>query len=165
MEKAAISLTAKNEGPSLSVVGDTYRLVITGRQTNGEFALIDMLVPPGGGPGPHAHPGMHETFYVQEGEIEVKTESGAYTATAGCTIYIPKGGGVHCFKNKSDRMAHLLCYVVPAGLDEFFLEIGQPVAPGVFLPPPTLDAAALNNLRAIAGKYGTTIFPPDFLDR
>lgn len=59
------------DGPSLSVMGDTYRLVITGEQTGGAYAVVDMLIPPNGGPGPHA--GFQEAFYVMEGEIEVKT--------------------------------------------------------------------------------------------
>jgi hypothetical protein len=43
------------EGPSVSVVGDAYRIVIGSEQTNGVYALIDMLIPPKGGPGPHSH--------------------------------------------------------------------------------------------------------------
>ncbi|WP_262895697.1 hypothetical protein [Pedobacter endophyticus] len=33
----------KSQGSHLSVVGDTYRIIIPGKQTNGEFAIIDML--------------------------------------------------------------------------------------------------------------------------
>lgn len=160
-----IALTGKTEGTTLSIVGDTYRLAITGKQTNGDFALIDMLVPPGGGPGPHTHPLINETFYVQEGEVEVKTESGTHIAKAGSTVFIPKNGGVHSFKNKTDRVAHLICIVVPSGLDEFFLEIGKPVAPDMFLPAPVLDRAEQKRLGEIAAKYGMQVFPPDFLDR
>ncbi|GAB3641331.1 hypothetical protein [Spirosoma arcticum] len=39
--------TALQEGQILSVVGDTYRLVVTGEQTGGDYAMIEMLVPPG----------------------------------------------------------------------------------------------------------------------
>jgi quercetin dioxygenase-like cupin family protein len=159
------NIVDKDEGVSLSMVGDTYRLIITGKQTKGEFAIIDMLVPPGGGPGPHIHPHMHETFYVQEGEVEFKTELGAHVATAGNTVYIPKGGGPHSFKNKTNQMAHLLCVVSPAGLDDFFLEVGQIVKPGTFLPVPELDKAALQQLQTIAAKYGMQVFPPDYLEK
>lgn len=54
----------------ISVVGNTYRIIISGKETMGEYAIIDMIVPPGGGPPPHAHPSFHESFYVVEGEIE-----------------------------------------------------------------------------------------------
>jgi len=52
MENANSSLTvvAPQEGPSVSVVGDTYRIIIGSEQTNGAYAFIDMLIPPKGGP-------------------------------------------------------------------------------------------------------------------
>ena len=150
---------------SLSVVGDNYRILISGKETGGAFATIDMLVPPGGGPGPHAHPAFQESFYVVDGEIEVKSEFGTYTATKGAFVSIPKGGVVHCFKNKTDKIAHLLCMVVPSGLEEFFEEIGQPVEAGTFLPAPHPDPDALKALFAIAERHGQKVYPPDYLDK
>ena len=151
-------------GESLSVVGDTYRLLITGAQTGEAFAVVNMLIPPGGGPGPHAHAGFQESFFVVEGEVVVKTKEQTYTARKGSFVSIPKGGVVHDFKNESATAAHLLCLLAPAGLDKFFQEIGRPVAPGTFLPPPPMDPAAQKKLQAIAEKYGQQVFPPDYLD-
>jgi hypothetical protein len=34
---------------------DAYTILVTGAQTSGRYCLIDMLVPPGGGPPPHRH--------------------------------------------------------------------------------------------------------------
>ena len=47
MENTNNSLTAvaPHGGYSLSVVGDTYRIIIGSKQTNGAYALIDMLIP------------------------------------------------------------------------------------------------------------------------
>src|ERR1700712_1389081 len=115
------------EGQNLSVVGDTYRILITGKETGGAFAVIDMLVPPGGGPGPHSHADFQETFHVLDGAIEVKSEQGNYTATKNGFVAIPLGGLVHCFKNNTSAVARLWCVVVPAGLDECFVELGRPV--------------------------------------
>lgn len=56
MSKDQLTKVLENEGEYVSVVGDSYRIVIGGKQTDGEYALIDMFVPPGGGLGPHAHP-------------------------------------------------------------------------------------------------------------
>lgn len=155
--------TGPQDGTSLSVVGDTYRILISGKETGGSFAVIDMLVPPGSGPGPHAHPDFQESFYVIDGEIEVRSEASTYIAPKGAFVSIPKGGIVHCFKNKSDKMAHLLCTVVPSGLEAFFEEIGQPVAIGEFLPAPPMDGAAMERVKGLAGKYGQQLFPPDYL--
>ncbi|MCK8494728.1 cupin domain-containing protein [Spirosoma sp. RP8] len=150
-------------GKSVSVGGSTYRILASGKDTEGAFATIDMLIPPGGGPGPHAHADFDETFYVIEGEVEVRSEFGTYVAAKGSYITIPKGGVVHAFKNKSEQTAHLLCTVVPAGLESLFEEIGQPVAVGQFLPPARLDEATLKKLQAIAEKHGQQLFPPNYL--
>jgi len=78
-------------------------------------------------------------------------------------VVIPKGGIVHSFKNKTANLAHLLCTVIPAGLEEFFIKIGEPVAPGAFLPPPPMDPESIGKLIKIAEQYGQKVYPPDFL--
>ena len=154
-----------DQGTHLSVLGGTYRIIIPGKQTDGEFAVIDMQIPAGSGPGPHAHASFHESFYVLDGEVEFKTEEGKSIARKGDVITIPKGGAIHSFKNVSNNMARLLCTVVPAGLDEFFEEVGTPVQAGEFLPAPQLDAEMVKKLMATAKKYGQEVYPPDYLDK
>lgn len=151
-------------GEILSVVGGNYRILVSGKQTNGAFSIIEMLIPPRNGPGPHAHANFFESFYIVDGEVEVHSEAGSYTAKKGSFVVVPLGGVVHCFKNVSDKLAHLLCTVVPAGLEEFFEEIGQPVAAGEFLPSPPMDPESMKKLQAIAQKHGQIVYPPNFLD-
>ena len=161
-KQAPVTMGAE-DGQNVSVVGDTYRILVHGKQTGGEFATIDMLIPPGGGPGPHAHANFQETFYVVEGEVEVKSEVSVYTAKKGSYVVIPKGGIVHGFKNKSDKPAQLLCTVVPSGLEDFFMEVGQPVKDRSFIPPQPPDAEAMKRITAIAEKHGQKLYPPDYL--
>jgi hypothetical protein len=61
-------------------------------------------------------------------------------------------------------MAQLLCTVVPAGLEEFFEEMGEPAVAGEFLPPPPMDPESIENLQAIAQKHGQIVYPANFLD-
>lgn len=163
LKKPAQIIKADN-GDLVSVVGNTYRIVVSGKQTDGAFAIIDMLVPAGGGRGPHAHAGFDESFFVLDGEIEVKTENGKYVAKKGDFVHIPKGGLIHCFKNITEQTARLWCTVVPAGLDEFFLEAGKPVKKGEFLPASKPSEEEKKVLFALAEKYGQKLYPPDFLD-
>jgi quercetin dioxygenase-like cupin family protein len=164
MSKTTAGVTAlgPKQGKNISVVGDTYRILISGAQTGGAFATIDMLIPPKGGPGPHSHAAMQETFYVVDGEVEVKTKALTYTARKGCFVSIPLGGVVHQFKNRSKSTAHLLCTVVPAGLDALFLKIGKPVRAGTFLPPTPPTKKELTRMAVAAKKYGQKLFPPDY---
>ncbi len=163
--KKHATIVKAGEGKGLAVMGSSYRIVIPGKATGGAYSVIEMLVPPGGGPGPHAHAGFQESFYVLDGEVEIKTEDGTYTADKGTFVNIPLGGLVHFFKNKTDKMARLWCVVVPAGLDAFFEEIGEPVPFGTFVAPPPMTPDIMKKLLAIAGKYNQEIFPPDYLDK
>ncbi|MBC7866368.1 MAG: cupin domain-containing protein [Gloeobacteraceae cyanobacterium ES-bin-316] len=152
-------------GEDFSVVGDNYRLLITGKETENAFAVIDMLIPPGGGPAPHAHATFQESFYVVEGEIIVRSETQTYVAKTGAFVSIPKGGAIHSFKNESGVNTHILCIVVAAGLEEFFKEVGEPVEYGKFLPPPIMDEAAGKKMAAIAKKHHQEVFPPDYFEK
>jgi len=164
-KKQSVITLGGQEGPCVAVAGGNYRILVSGKQTGGEFAAIEMLVPPGGGPGPHAHPDFQESFYVIEGEAVVQSEAGIYTATKGAYIVIPKGGMVHGFKNKTNQLLKLLCVVVPSGLEEMFLELGEPVAEGEFLPPPVMDDAMKQKVQALFEKYGQQMYPPDYFTR
>jgi quercetin dioxygenase-like cupin family protein len=62
-----LTATGPDDGDNLSVAGGIYRILVSGKQTNGEFAVIEMSVPAGGGPGPHAHASFQESFYVIKG--------------------------------------------------------------------------------------------------
>ena len=162
MKPTSVRTLEPAAGPTVSVVGDTYRIVVAGEQTDGAYAIIDMLVPPGGGPPPHAHADIQESFYVAAGEVVVRSETQTYTARAGAFIAIPKGGAIHSFTNESEAVAHLLCTVVPAGLEQMFLEIGQPVAAGTFLPKMEPNPDKQKEMAAIATRYGQQLFPPDY---
>lgn len=160
-----VNIIHENQGNHISLVGDTYRIVISGKQTNGEYAIIDMQVPPGGGPPPHAHASIHESFYIIDGEVEFSTEEGKFIAKTGDLVTIPKGGAIHAFKNTSQEIAHMLCTVVPAGLDEFFEEVGTPVKAGEFLAPAHPDEASIQKAIEISRKYGQVLYPPNYLDK
>lgn len=159
-----IKVTTPDQGEHFGVMGDNYRIVVSGEDTNGQYAVIDMLVPPGGGPVPHSHPDIHETFFVTEGELLYKTESGQVNVPVGGFIDIPKGGAIHCFKNVSDKIARVICTIAPAGLDEFFKELGEPVQAEEFLAVPEFTPEFVKCLDSLNEKYGQISFTPDYLD-
>ncbi|MXV52651.1 cupin domain-containing protein [Pedobacter sp. HMF7647] len=160
-----LTVVSASEGKSLSVAGNTYRIIISGKQTGGAYAIVDMLVPPNGGPGPHSHAGFQEAFYVVDGEVEVRLEGEKITAIKGSFVNIPLGGLIHQFKNKSDTLAHMLCIITPAGMEEMFEEIGVPVENETFLSPPkTMSEEDMEKLKSIGEKYGQKFFPPDYFD-
>jgi quercetin dioxygenase-like cupin family protein len=144
--------------PHLGVVGDTYTILLSGKDTAGRFCLIDMHVPPGGGPPPHRHD-FEESFTVLDGEIEANFRGKRRVARAGETISIP-ANSPHQFRNASTKAARMLCICSPSGQEEFFKEVGVPVATRT-TPPPALDEASQAEFRkkaaAMAGKYRTEL--------
>ena len=90
------------EGRTIAVVGDVYRFLATGKETNGKYALWEAIVPPGGGPPPHVHSREEEGFYVLEGEITLQIGEQRLVATAGMFANMPVGTP-HSFKNESGK--------------------------------------------------------------
>jgi quercetin dioxygenase-like cupin family protein len=147
--------------PHLGLVGDTYTILVAGQDTAGKYTLIDMHVPPGGGPPPHRHD-FEEMFTVLEGQVRVTFRGETIVATAGQTINVP-ANAPHAFTNASDTPSRLLCLCAPAGQDEFFTLVGQPVATRTE-PPPPLDpdaqAAFLAKSVSLAPRYRTELLLP-----
>lgn len=147
--------------PHIGLVGDTYTILVAGKDTAGRYSLIDMHIPPGGGPPPHRHD-FEEMFSVLEGEIEATFRGKKTIVRAGETINIP-ANAPHQFHNKSAQPVRLLCLCSPAGQEEFFREVGVAVATRTTPPPPLDDeakAAFVAKVKALAPKYRTELLPP-----
>jgi quercetin dioxygenase-like cupin family protein len=143
------------EGRTIAVVGDVYRFLATGEDTNGKYALCEAIVPPGGGPPPHVHSREEEGFYLLEGEITFRVGEKVVTAKEGDFASIPVGT-LHSFKNESGRTARMLISVAPAGLEKMFFECGVPLEQGATsAPPPSKEE--IERLLQLAPRYGIEI--------
>ena len=146
------------DGRTIAVVGDVYRFLATGADTNGKYAMWEAIVPPGGGPPPHVHSREEEGFYILEGEITIHLGEERIVATAGMFANMPVGTP-HSFKNETDRPAKMVISVAPAGLEQMFFEVGIPVVQGATTAaPPT--KAEIEKLVEIAPRYGIEIMLP-----
>jgi quercetin dioxygenase-like cupin family protein len=160
LDRKMVSANPDREGrlQRIGLVGDTYTIALDGDDTNGRFCLIDMHIPPGGGPGPHRH-NFEETFIVLAGEIEATFRGKKSVVHAGETVNIP-ANAPHMFHNTSAQAVRMLCICSPAGQEKFFLEVGVPVATRTTAPPPLDDkemAAFLEKAKALAPKYQTEL--------
>jgi quercetin dioxygenase-like cupin family protein len=155
---ATAQANTDGKSPHIGVVGDTYTILLTGKDTSGRFCFIDMHVPPGGGPPAHRHD-FEETFTLLEGELEVTFRGAKRTIRAGDTVNIP-ANAPHQFHNSSSQAVRMLCICSPAGQEEFFMEVGVPVATRT-TPPPKLNEAEQGEFRAksvaLAQRYRTEL--------
>lgn len=151
-------LNTPPQGRTVAVVGDVYRFLATGEDTNGKYAMWEAIVPPGGGPPPHEHSREEEGFYILEGAITFMVDGEKIVAKAGMFANMPVGTP-HSFKNESHKPAKMLISVAPAGLEKMFFEIGVPLVEGATtaLPP---SHEEIEKLLKIAPKYGIEIMVP-----
>jgi uncharacterized cupin superfamily protein len=115
-----------------------------------------MHVPAGGGPPPHRHD-FEEMFTLLQGELEFTFRGETSTIRAGSSVNIP-ANAPHAFRNASNTAVRMLCMATPAGLDEFFLAIGDLVGSRT-APPPNLTPEEIGERQKRAGsllaKYRT----------
>jgi quercetin dioxygenase-like cupin family protein len=147
--------------PHLGVVGDTYTILVSGKDTAGRYTLIDMHVPPGGGPPPHRHD-FEEMFTVLDGEVEFTFRGAATPVRTGETVNVP-ANAPHSFRNASDASARILCLCSPSGQEEFFLAVGTSVAHRTETPPPLSPAEAaafIAKAQELAPQFRTELLGP-----
>jgi quercetin dioxygenase-like cupin family protein len=155
--KRSLTLAQPDNRPHIGLVGNTYTITVTGDDPNGRFCVIDMHIPPGGGPPPHRHD-FEETFVLLEGEMEATFRGKKSTVHAGDTLNI-LANAPHQFHNASTGPVRMLC-ISPAGQEKFFIEVGVPVATRT-TPPPKLnekeEAAFVEKVMVLAPQYRTEL--------
>ena len=139
-----VTVIRRDEGRTVHVVGDTYRLLGLGGDTDRQYFMMESITPPGGGPPPHYHTREEEGFYVLEGEIEFRAGDEVIVGRAGTFVNIPKNL-THSFKNVGDQPARMLVFCAPAGIEDFFVEA---------------DGQGPDVVIAAATRYGIHILPP-----
>ncbi len=125
----AARLTRAHEGEFFETTGDIVRIIVSGSQTDGQFALGELSATAGYGPPPHVHP-FHEFFYVTEGEIEFGIgDNGVWTTAVkgpGTLVFVPSMAP-HCFRGVAPE-SRFFGIVWDATLEGFFREAGIPRA-------------------------------------
>ena len=137
------------EGTRTFVIGNRITIKLHGRNTGGAFALIESVDAPGEGPPPHVHAREDECFFVLEGEYEVFCDGRRIPASAGTTIFAPRGLA-HNYRSIGKSRGRLLTTISPAGFEKFFEEINA-------MPP---EHQEIPKVVAIGKKYGLEFLPP-----
>ncbi|TNC47516.1 cupin domain-containing protein [Rubellimicrobium rubrum] len=145
----------------LAIGPGTYTILLRGSDTGGAYALIDMLVPPNGGPPPHRHD-FEEMFHVLQGELEVTFRGETMRLRAGQSLNIP-ANAPHGFRVTSATAARFLCLCVGPGQEEFFEAVGDRL-PSRTAPAPRLSSEEVAAKRvlalSLAARFRSEFLPP-----
>ena len=141
-------LVAAHRGrPTVWWLGGRVAVKSTGDDNEGRFSQIEFADRRGTAPPVHIHHQEDETFYVVEGEISVFVGDERLEASAGDFVIAPRGVP-HSYLVRSER-SRVLCTFSPAGLEQFFVEMGIPVVDGEPEPAPVVpDPVSYTHLRA-----------------
>jgi mannose-6-phosphate isomerase-like protein (cupin superfamily) len=105
--------------------GTDVHYLATGASTDGQLGLYRWEMGPGrGGPDPHFHRSITESFYVLSGTIRLFDGNGWVDGRPGDFLYVPQGG-VHGFRNESGEPATMLILFTPgAPREDYFERVG-----------------------------------------
>ena len=145
-------LIHSGEGRRFAIPGGICTIKATGEDTGGTYAMIEMLIPPQGGPPPHIHSREIESFYILEGSLSFWLSDRKLSGSAGSLVIAPPGL-THTFKNEEDATARVLLLITPAGLEEFFQEVGVPIKEESTLSE-HFTPENLERMVTTASKYG-----------
>lgn len=108
--------------------GTRIHYLATGASTGGLFGLYRYEMPGGaGGPGPHFHRTITESFHILSGTVEIHDGRGWGAVGAGGFAHVPIGG-IHGFRNGGPEPASMLLHFAPGAPREGYFE-GLPDLP------------------------------------
>lgn len=135
-------------GVPLDIYGDILYFKVTGKDTQGKYAIMESLTPPQLGPPLHVHHREDESFYILEGDYLFEVDGKQQELHAGDFAWAPRDVP-HCFQNIGQTTGRMIIVIEPAGIENFFAEIAA------LTGPPDLAKAL-----PIFGKYGLELLGP-----
>jgi mannose-6-phosphate isomerase-like protein (cupin superfamily) len=142
------------EGKAYWFLGTLFEVKAAGKETAGVFSLIEELNPPGEGPPLHVHHREDEAFYVLEGEVTFQIGEKVIHAKTGAFVFAPRDIP-HTYQVKGEIPAKLLTIMAPAGLEQFFIELGTPALERTL--PPEAVATDIEKMHKLADEYRVEI--------
>jgi mannose-6-phosphate isomerase-like protein (cupin superfamily) len=119
-EASATYRPAGHEPEVTYASGTTVHYLATGASTDGLFGLYrwEMGETPGG-PEPHFHCTIAESFYVLSGTVRIYDGRDWTDAVAGDFVHVPPGG-IHAFRNEAGAATMLIHFAPGAPREAYF---------------------------------------------
>src|SRR5581483_2584421 len=96
-----------DEPAVMGVWGVQVRVLLDGRQSGGQYSIVDYLALPGApGPALHYHRQMEESFHIMQGQMQFQIGEKRIAATTGMFVHVP-AGVPHAFWNATKEPARM----------------------------------------------------------
>jgi quercetin dioxygenase-like cupin family protein len=142
--------TSPQSQPVLGFLGSPERLLVSGADSAGEFALFESTGVRGGTAPRHRHRHASETFIVLDGEMLIEVGDEQRIASAGHTAILPRDVP-HTFVIVSQTARYLTLHT-PAGFDTFVRDVSDLARDG--------GGPDRTALVAVAATHGIDILGP-----
>lgn len=115
--------------------GGTVHYLATHASTGGLFGLYRWdMAPTQGGPAPHFHRTITESFYVLAGSVRLYDGREWRDGRPGDFMFVPEGG-IHAFRNESGQPVSMLLLFAPGATREVYFETTARLAGGLAMTP------------------------------
>jgi quercetin dioxygenase-like cupin family protein len=109
----------------LLVMGGSFDLKVSSRDTEGDLLIYDTVRRSKGGPAFHYHHSQDEWFYVIRGEFIVRVGDDTFKLQPGDSAFAPRQIP-HAFAMTSEGEGQMLVLFQPAGsMEDFFLQMSK----------------------------------------
>jgi mannose-6-phosphate isomerase-like protein (cupin superfamily) len=149
--KCEALIAERGEGRPVHVLGADLTIKISSADTNGAFTVFEGRTMPLEGPPLHRHCDQDEWWYVVEGEYRFEIDGEEIYASAGSTVFAPRGCR-HTFQNIGSERGWTIATFVPGGVDLFFEDIEKAAPRG--------SAPDIGKLLPIFEKHGQELLGP-----
>lgn len=105
--------------------GTDIHYLATGAATAGQFGLYRWEMSGPGGPDPHFHRTISESFYILDGSMAIFDGDRWIDTEPGDWVHVP-AGGIHAFNNTSGAPVKMLLHFSPgAPREEYFERVAE----------------------------------------
>ncbi len=147
------------DGLYVDLGGCGARLMISGEESGGGFALVEHPIPPRHLAAPvHRHHDEDEYSYVLEGTLGALLGDQVVVAEAGDLAFKPRDQW-HTFWNAGEGPCRILEIISPAGFEHYFAEAAARTEPPTALSARYRNDVDLEWTRRLCAERGLT-FPP-----
>jgi quercetin dioxygenase-like cupin family protein len=153
-EDVTPNLLGAGEGTPYWTMGMLMTIKAAAGQTGGRLGVMEALMPAGNAPPFHIHRHEAEIDFILDGLLTVQCDDTVRECGPGSFIYLPQGVP-HRWKAGPEG-ARILSVATPGGLEQLYVEVGEP-AQALRLPdrPPNVAGWL-----ALAAHYGIEVVGP-----